>query len=159
EEALHAFVEHIDARYRRDDSGMISTLIYRGDLGSDALIKKAALLRVRLSSFIEYQGLIDFSRYLAWQTTRLESDPVYPPSIYVDQRLRVLEPEEADEKDALEELTTWLGSPHGRFVVVLGDFGTGKTFLLHELARRMGTSGGPLTPVLLEMRSLEKARS
>ncbi|WP_437827054.1 pentapeptide repeat-containing protein [Sorangium sp. So ce1153] len=158
-EALEAFLTHIDAAYRRDDSGMISHLIYRGDLASPALVDRAAARRVRLQSFVEYQGLIDFSRYLQWQTTRLENDPVYPPSIYVDQRMRVLDPEESDEKDALEELTAWLGSPHGRFVVILGDFGTGKTFLLHELARRLGASGGPVVPILLEMRSLEKARS
>jgi nucleoside phosphorylase len=159
EAVLDAFVRQIDAPHRRDDSGMISILIYRGDLASDALVRKAAAHRVRLQSFIEYQGLIDFSRYLPWQTRRLETDPVYPPSIYVEQRMRVLDPEESEEKDAIEELTAWLGSPHGRFVVVLGDFGTGKTFLLHELARRMGAAGGPLVPVLLEMRSLEKARS
>ncbi|XXX72929.1 NACHT domain-containing protein [Sorangium sp. So ce134] len=159
EEALEAFLTDIDARYRRDDSGMISHLIYRGDLASPALVERAAARRVRLQSFVEYQGLIDFSRYLRWQTTRLENDAVYPPSIYIDQRMRVLDPEEGDEKDALSELTAWLGSPHGRFVVILGDFGTGKTFLLHELARRLGASGGPVVPVLLEMRSLEKARS
>ncbi|WP_437807069.1 pentapeptide repeat-containing protein [Sorangium sp. So ce1078] len=159
EEALEAFLTHIDARYRRDDSGMISHLIYRGDLASPALVDRAAARRVRLQSFVEYQGLIDFSRYLLWQTSRLENDTVYPPSIYIDQRMRILDPEESDEKDALSELTAWLGSPHGRFVVILGDFGTGKTFLLHELARRLGASGGPVVPVLLEMRSLEKARS
>ncbi|WP_437499304.1 pentapeptide repeat-containing protein [Sorangium sp. So ce1099] len=158
-EALEAFLTHIDAAYRRDDTGMISHLIYRGDLASPALVDRAAARRVRLQSFVEYQGLIDFGRYLQWQTKRLVNDPVYPPSIYVDQRIRVLDPEESDEKDALEELTAWLGSPHGRFVVILGDFGTGKTFLLHELARRLGASGGPVVPVLLEMRSLEKARS
>ncbi|WP_437923811.1 pentapeptide repeat-containing protein [Sorangium sp. So ce291] len=159
EGALDAFLTHIDAAYRRDDTGMISHLIYRGDLASPALVDRAAARRVRLQSFVEYQGLIDFSRYLQWQTGRLEKDTVYPPSIYVDQRMRILEPEEGGEKDALGELTAWLGSPHGRFVVILGDFGTGKTFLLHELARRLGTSGGPVVPVLLEMRSLEKALS
>ena len=39
---------------------------------------------------------------------------------------------------------------------MLGDFGTGKTFLLHEIARQMPERLPPLTPVLVEMRSLEK---
>jgi predicted NACHT family NTPase len=43
--------------------------------------------------------------------------------------------------------------------VILGDFGTGKTFLLQELARRMGEQRDGLVPILLQMRSLEKGRS
>ena len=42
---------------------------------------------------------------------------------------------------------------------MLGDFGAGKTFLLHELARRMARDKHPLVPVLVEMSKLEKQRS
>jgi len=49
-------------------------------------------------------------------------------------------------------------SPQGRFVLVLGDFGRGKTFLLHELARRMPEELPHLVPLLVELRALEKAR-
>lgn len=53
-----------------------------------------------------------------------------------------------------------LAEPDRRFALVLGDFGTGKTFLLHELARRMGREeGGALVPVLIEMRTLQKQRT
>jgi WD40 repeat protein len=44
-------------------------------------------------------------------------------------------------------------------VLVLGEFGTGKTFLLHELARRMAEEGSGPVPILLQMRALEKGRS
>jgi predicted NACHT family NTPase len=49
-------------------------------------------------------------------------------------------------------------------VLVLGDFGSGKTFLLHELALRLarggdGTTNPPVVPMLVELRHLEKAHS
>jgi WD domain, G-beta repeat/NACHT domain/Pentapeptide repeats (8 copies) len=40
--------------------------------------------------------------------------------------------------------------------LILGDFGTGKTFLLQQLARLMGTEAGVGTPILIQMRALEK---
>jgi sugar lactone lactonase YvrE len=109
--------------------------------------------------FLEYQGLIDFRGYLAWQTARIERDTTYPPALYVDQRIALtVGQDEALRDNALDAFAELLDSEHSRFVLVLGDFGTGKTFLLHELARRMGKAGGALTPVLIEMRALEKAR-
>ncbi|WP_437565954.1 SIR2 family protein [Sorangium sp. So ce542] len=160
DEILKAFLERVDAPYRRDDPGLISTLVYRGSSAPEALVRAAERARVSVESFIEYQGLLDFTHYLERQTQRLASDPVYPPSLYVDQRLTFkVGVDEAEEGDALSTVSEWLDSPRGRFIVILGDFGTGKTFLLHELARRMGGAGGPVVPVLVEMRSLEKGRT
>ncbi|WP_129347893.1 NACHT domain-containing protein [Sorangium cellulosum] len=158
-EAVSAFLESIDASYRRDDPGLVSTLVYGGEPAPEALVRYASARRVRLVRFLEYQGLIDFRGYLAWQSARLERDPTYPPALYVDQRIAItVGQEETLHERALDAFAELLDSDHGRFVLVLGDFGTGKTFLLHELARRMGEAGGPLTPVLIEMRALEKAR-
>jgi predicted NACHT family NTPase len=116
---------------------------------------------VRLVSLEEYRGLMDFRRYSKWQLNRLEIDGIYPPSLYVEQRadISVGRPE-SPSKDALSELLKMLDADGARFVLVLGDFGTGKTFLLHEVARRLsGVKGGRLIPVLIEMQALEKARS
>ncbi|KYF75483.1 hypothetical protein BE17_33685 [Sorangium cellulosum] len=160
DEILRMFLERVDAPYRRDDPGLISTLVYRGSSAPEALVRAAERARVSVESFIEYQGLLDFTHYLERQTQRLASDLVYPPSLYVDQRLGFkVGVDEAEEGDALSTVSEWLDSPRGRFIVILGDFGTGKTFLLHELARRLGSAGGPLVPVLVEMRSLEKGRT
>ncbi|WP_437849783.1 SIR2 family protein [Sorangium sp. So ce363] len=160
DEILKAFLERIDAQYRLDDPGLVSTLVYRGSSAPEALVRAAERARVNVESFIEYQGLLDFTHYLDRQTQRLASDQVYPPALYVDQRLTFkVGVDESEEGDALSTVSKWLDSPRGRFIVILGDFGTGKTFLLHELARRMGSAGGPLVPVLVEMRSLEKGRS
>ncbi|WP_437760194.1 pentapeptide repeat-containing protein [Sorangium sp. So ce1389] len=158
-EAVSAFLESVDASYRRDDPGLVSTLVYGGEPAPEELVRYASARRVRLVRFLEYQGLIDFRGYLAWQSANLERDPTYPPALYVDQRVALSTGQaESLHERALDALTELLDSEHSRFVLVLGDFGTGKTFLLHELARRMGKAGGALTPVLIEMRALEKAR-
>ncbi|WP_049949577.1 pentapeptide repeat-containing protein [Sorangium cellulosum] len=158
-EAVSAFLEGIDASYRREDPGLVSTLVYGGEPAPEELVRYASARRVRLVRFLEYQGLIDFRGYLAWQNAKLERDPTYPPALYVDQRIALtVGQEEVLRERALDAFAELLDAEHSRFVLVLGDFGTGKTFLLHELARRMGKAGGPLTPVLIEMRALEKAR-
>ncbi|WP_438030265.1 pentapeptide repeat-containing protein [Sorangium sp. So ce233] len=158
-EAVSAFLESIDASYRRDDPGLVSTLVYGGEPAPEELVRYASARRVRLVRFLEYQGLIDFRGYLAWQNASLDRDPTYPSALYVEQRVALtMGQEEALRERALDAFAELLDSEHSRFVLVLGDFGTGKTFLLRELARRMGKAGGPLTPVLIEMRALEKAR-
>ncbi|WP_437978623.1 pentapeptide repeat-containing protein [Sorangium sp. So ce295] len=158
-EAVSAFIESIDASYRREDPGLVSTLVYGGEPAPEELVRYASARRVRLVRFLEYQGLIDFRGYLAWQNAGLERDLTYPPALYVDQRIALtMGQEEVLHERALDAVAELLDSEHSRFVLVLGDFGTGKTFLLHELARRLGRAGGPLTPVLIEMRALEKAR-
>ncbi|MEM7588281.1 MAG: pentapeptide repeat-containing protein, partial [Acidobacteriota bacterium] len=152
-----AFDAHLKLHqdYRSADPGVISMLIYGGSPAGEPLRRRASLERVRLHSFVECQGLIDFRPYVDRQTRRLENDATYPPSLYVPQRLRRGE----HEMRALPQVEEWLRDVNGRFVLILGDFGTGKTFLLHELARRLGVEQGPLTPILIEMRDLEKGRS
>jgi WD40 repeat protein/nucleoside phosphorylase len=157
-EVLDAFLIGIDARYRQVDPSVRSTLVYAGDPPPGEVVSKAAERRVLLQSFTEYQGLVDFRSYLRRQIDLLTKDPIYPPELYVEQRATYQwDDGEVETADALNELIKMLASPYGRFVLVLGDFGTGKTFLLRELARRMALAGGPLTPVLIEMRALEKA--
>ncbi|MCP4592574.1 MAG: NACHT domain-containing protein, partial [bacterium] len=150
----------VHRRYRQEDPAVLSILVYGGAPAPSELVRRAGAERVQLRSFPEYQGMIDFRHYLAEQTQRLSSDRRYAPWLYVPQRMRFPARDgEEREGDALELLHAWLADPWGRFALVLGDFGTGKTFLLHELARRMGEEGGAVTPILIEMRDLEKGRS
>jgi WD40 repeat protein len=159
-ESFESFLTEIDAWYRRADTGMISSLIYGGAPAPAALVREAVTRRVRLQSFVEYQGLIDFRTYVERQTATLANDRIYPPRLYVPQRMCFRRGQEEEEsRDALSTINEWLTSPHGRFALILGDFGTGKTFLLHELARRLGETDTGLIPILLQMRSLEKGRS
>ncbi len=158
--SLAAFTDRIDAAYREADSGLVSILVYGGDKQvSPELVRTAAARRIRLMSFPELQGLIDFRSYVERQSARLRQDPVYPPSLYVPQRMRFAAGPHQDETgDAAATLLGWLASPHGRFILAVGDSGTGKSFLLRELARRLAEQGG-LVPILIELRHLEKVRS
>ncbi|MEV1206361.1 NACHT domain-containing protein, partial [Microbispora rosea] len=61
--------------------------------------------------------------------------------------------------DLTDELMRLLAADHGRFVLVLGDFGRGKTFSLREVARRIPAELPHLTPILIELRALDKAHS
>lgn len=159
-EQLDSFVTTVDGLYRGGDSGLISEIVYGGERPSEEVIREAERRRIRLHSFVEYQGLIDFRPYVEKQTARLENDEIYPPSIYVPQRMLFhIGQDQGDTEDALAQAQEWLVQPDARFVLILGDFGTGKTFLLHELARRMGQDGTGLTPMFVDLRALEKART
>jgi len=158
-ESLGAFLDEVDKEFRKEDSRLPFVLVYSGETAPESLVREAAKRRVRLERFTDYQRLIDFRRYIGSQTTKLAQDTIYPPKLYVPQRIRYLfGHDEEENSNALATVQEWLSSPSGRFLVLLGDFGTGKTFLLHELARCMGEQEGGLVPIFLQMRSLEKGR-
>ena len=158
EEQLEQFRLGVFAQYRAHDASLPFQIVYGGDRAPDELIRRAAAEGVQLLSFVEFQGIIDFRGYVDRQTRKLESDIVYPPKLYVPQRfVYELGRQEHSSRDSLRDVMEWLKEPLGRFVLVLGDFGAGKTFLLHELARRMPTEIPHLVPVLVELRTLEKA--
>ncbi|MEP7124880.1 MAG: pentapeptide repeat-containing protein, partial [Byssovorax sp.] len=149
----------VELRFRQQDPLLRSTLVHSGAPAPVDLAQAAWRRGVVLTSFGEYQRLCDFGPYLAKQTSRLDGDLVYPPTLYVDQPARwslAGGREEQTTEGALATLWNMLEAPHPRFALVLGDFGAGKTFLLHELARRMAKDKHPLTPVLVEMSKLEK---
>lgn len=162
QEALEIFIQTIHAEYRQGGLLVDSVLVHNGQATPPELLDLATREGVNLVCAAEYQGFIDFSEYLRRQTERLASDPIYPPASYVEQRgLMGAGGQQAEAvEDALATVRELLNTPERRFVLVLGDFGTGKTFLLHELARRMGEQKNPAqVPVLIEMRSLQKQRS
>jgi WD40 repeat protein/nucleoside phosphorylase len=152
-EALELFLKDVGSRYPQGHAAQRSTLI-SGDAPPAEAVTRAGAKQVELQSFLTYQCLIDFGSYLELQRDRLAKDPVYPHRLYIPQHTDLAG--ERGTANALETLSTLLHSTHGRFVLVLGDFGTGKTFLLRELARKLAL--GPLIPVLVELRSLQKAQ-
>ncbi|MGH8904445.1 MAG: pentapeptide repeat-containing protein, partial [Egibacteraceae bacterium] len=159
-QAVQRFVERVHHTFRTADPGVTSELVYGGQPAPRALVEQARRRGVRLTSFIEHQGVLDLRGCVERQTTRLARDRIYPPQLYVPQRYRLIERRETEtEHDLLGRIIQWLAEPPCRFVLVLGDFGAGKTFLLHELARRLPSELPDLVPLLLELRTLEKART
>lgn len=157
EARVDAFVQRVVAQYRRRDPGVRPQLVYGGPPAPPALVERARAAGVWLRSYEQYCGLIDFRGYRERLRARLHADRVYPPDKYVGQRMiERIGLDEQRHEDALGTVRRWIDDENGRFVLVLGTFGTGKTFLLRELARRLAEEEGAVVPILVEMRSLEK---
>ncbi|MEU9084421.1 TIR domain-containing protein [Streptomyces sp. NPDC048357] len=155
-------IDRFIAQVHATDTGSEAVLVYAGDAPASGLRQRAAGhgVRVRVRSFIEFQGLLDLRGYVAAQTARLAASEQYPPGLYLPQRYRDAERSDGQERDGLvEELLELLESDHGRFVLLLGDFGHGKTFALRELARRIPEQLPHLTPLLIPLNTLDRAHS
>lgn len=137
-----------------------SQLIYLGPAPSRELLDRAAAEGVRIRSFPDFQGMANLSDYLRKQSARLHEDPAYPPDLYVPQRFRMLAPHGREvQSDLVAELMRLVTADDGRFVLLLGDFGLGKTFALRELTRRITANAGRLVPILIELRDLDRTSS
>jgi WD40 repeat protein/nucleoside phosphorylase/type II secretory pathway predicted ATPase ExeA len=160
EEALSMLVGEILPALRRDGP-LPCKLVHLAPTAPADLALRAEKLEVELITFSAYQGLVDFSRYTAWLSRRLESDTEYPPWLYVEQPASVSLAGQMPEPvpSALARLRELLTTQERRFALILGDFGAGKSFLLRELARSLLAGDGSIVPVLVEMRYLEKQLS
>ncbi|MBI3267862.1 MAG: pentapeptide repeat-containing protein [Planctomycetes bacterium] len=155
---LQRFREHVHDPLRKTDPWARTRLVFGGRCDPEDLVQGMAEHGVLLTSFVEYQGLLDFRTYLKKQTERLLGDPVYPADQYVPQKLSyALGRDERSENDALKSLRDWVVDREPRFILTLADAGTGKTFLLHKLALALADTA--MVPMLIELRYLEKARS
>ncbi len=157
-ENLAAFVQIV--QNYREDPGLVCELIYGGESVANELVQQTWLQhRIRLRSFIDYKGLIEFTPYVKNLVRRLDRDPRFPHALYVPQRLTYRVGRDSFPSDqAVETMLELLRVPDPRFILVLGDFGTGKSFLLSEVARELASDPRSLVPVLVEMRELEKGR-
>ncbi|GIE32609.1 hypothetical protein Ait01nite_056540 [Actinoplanes italicus] len=110
---------------------------------ADATLEHRALDRgVRVTGLAEFQigdHLLDFVRE---QAGRLAAHPRYRPELYLSPA--------AGDTDLLTLLRARTARPGGGIIAVSGDSGTGKSFLLRELARVLPTGDDPVVPILLD---------
>ncbi|MGA8117471.1 MAG: TIR domain-containing protein [Actinocatenispora sp.] len=155
-EDVLGFVQHVHA----SDPDGDGVLVYQGPPTERGLREEAQRRGIRLCSLLEFQGLLDLRSYVAAQTQRLANDPAYRPDMYVPQRFHhLVGPDQEVHDDLVDELLQTVSAEDGRFLLVLAEFGRGKTFALRELARRIPSTLPHLIPVFIELRTLDKAQT
>lgn len=158
ERGISSFAQEIDARYRPGQARLESLLVHEGRRAPGPLLDKAYERGIVVQTFEEHIGELDLSHYLARQEAEVRSNKVYPPHLYIPQRARVLVGRaETTVHHVLDDISALLRAPDPQFLVVLADFGTGKSFLLRQLFLRL--AGTKIIPVRVEMRALDKAHS
>ncbi|WP_050778119.1 pentapeptide repeat-containing protein [Micromonospora sp. ATCC 39149] len=163
EHDVDAFLEQVHGA----DPDVESELVYQGDEPARALRDYARRRKVRLRSFLQFQGLLDLTGYLRAQSEALLADPRYPAQGYVPQRFvdkthaaaRPHADGEETRDDLVAELLELVDGDEGRFVLLLGDFGRGKTFALRELTRRITAELPHVLPILIDLRASDKANT
>jgi WD40 repeat protein/3',5'-cyclic AMP phosphodiesterase CpdA len=128
----------------------------------DPALRDAAQVRgVEVERMVDYQRVLDTAGYADRLRERLARDREYPHESYLEQRMTVWNPVHASS-ERLERAADWLVARllerEGVFVLALGPAGVGKTFLLREVARRLGAQQA-ITPILVELRDLERAHT
>ncbi|MEU1309228.1 TIR domain-containing protein [Streptomyces cinnamoneus] len=153
---IDRFIDHVHASDTEPDA----ELVHDGPPPARELRERARRRGVLVRSFTEFQGLLDLRGHVAAQTDRLTTDPQYAPDLYLPQRYRELERPGGMEREGLvDDVLRLLDADHGRFLLLLGDFGHGKTFALRELARRLPGELPHLVPLLIQLSSLDKAHT
>ncbi|WP_051467407.1 TIR domain-containing protein [Pseudofrankia saprophytica] len=163
EAALASFVDEVHTVYERRIPYVESELVHSGRLTDEVLAGKARRHGVQLLSVLAAERGWDPTGYRDRLAASLADDRIYPADLYVPQRYAVVrfgEPEaEPPRDDVLGTIENWLDVRDPRLVLVLADFGLGKTFLARELARQLPERLPRLTPMLINLRAFEKSHS
>lgn len=154
---LHQFVTEIHEQYRRADEEVGSLLVHGGPPPGRDLLQWAHRRGIRVLSIVAYERGWDPAPYLQGQTARLAGDPNYPPDLYVPQRYVLFDepPDVSPRSDALTAVVNLLTTADPRLVLIMADFGHGKSFLLRQLALRLPREMPSLVPMFVELRGLK----
>ncbi len=119
---------------------------------------------VRVKTWTEYNDLLEPGAYRGWLRAELGADTLYPQALYQPQRFRDIDrfgragSEVRD--DLLREVYGRIMDEDGQFVLVLGDAGFGKSFLVRRLAYEMlGNERAGITPIIVYLRDRDKRQT
>ena len=132
-----------------------------GPAPAQALREEALRRGLRLRSFIEFQGLLDLTGYVADQTARLRADRRYPPELYVPQRFRELDRPASGVKDGPHRRAAAAADRRPRAVPA----GARRLRAGQDIRPARAGPADPdgdcphLVPILIELRALDKAHS
>jgi len=150
----------VHRRYHRSDPTARSRLAHNDKNVDPEVRRRAEELGIELTTYDAYLTGFDLAAHIERQTAQLsERRGVYPPSLYVPQKVRLWGHGEwgpIEPVSAFDTVIDWLAADRGCFGLLLGEFGTGKTFLLREVARRMSDLLPHVPPLLISLRELNK---
>ena len=113
---------------------------------------------VELLTISSYSGDVGLRAFAERHVAAREAQALYPTQSYLPQRYRLINDRTNDPQEgALEAVVSFLTTSQPGFALVLAEFGTGKTYLMHELARRLVEAEPNTVPLLINLRSLSKA--
>lgn len=159
---LEAFDRTIHAPLQQRSPHVRSYFVHTGPPQPE-LRRWAANRGILLRTWTEYRNLLDLTPYAKVLLDELDSDPLYPQSLYLDQRYRPVDrfgrtkPEV--RSDLADAILDWLLTDEQGFGMVLGDAGFGKSFLIRRIAYRLLRGRSGLVPVVVTLRHWEKRHS
>jgi 3',5'-cyclic AMP phosphodiesterase CpdA len=139
-------------------------LVHRGE-EVPALRNAARRRGVRVKTWTEYNDLLEPSAYTRWLQRELKSDnALYPQELYLEQRHRSIDrlgKIDTDVRgDLVGEVYDAMLEEKAQFVLLLGDAGYGKSFLVRRLAYLMlGNDRCGVTPIVVYLRDRDKSQS
>jgi len=156
---LDRFINQVHAAFEKEEQYGESDLIYGGTLSNDEIPRRARRRGVQVHSVRAIENGWDPAGYQSRQAAKLAADSIYPPDLYVPQRFVRFDdsPEAPPRAHVFNSIVDWLDARDPRLILVLADFGHGKTFLTRELARRIPELLPRLTPMLISLRTYEKS--
>lgn len=144
--------------------GAVDQVIVHHGRDNPALRVSCRERRIHLKTWTEYNNLLELGAYRSWLRDELDADRLYPQRLYLPQRFREIDRfgrASADvRQDLLDEVCGAVLEEDARFVLVLGDAGYGKSFLVRRLAYRLiENQDAGLTPIVIYLRDRDKRQS